>query len=347
MAKMKYITKLVLVILIITSCSKKSNSQNTGEVIIERKVSFVSDNVLLAGTIYLPENKKNLPALVLTHGAGREGRHLKTYQYQGEFFAKLGFATLVFDKRGVGESEGEYVEATDLNIPARDLISAVKKIKAQPEVDEGKIGVMGYSQGSWIGPLASTMSKDISFVINLVGGGVSVRDQVLHNRKSELIEKGWPQKKIEEAMVFCKKLYDYCATGCGYEKLKDEYINASKRDWFSFIEGQGFGKTLVPPQYLNHPFFKSLKYDPKEAEEMLNVPFLAIFGEEDAKVPTANAVEAMKSAFNNSGFKDYTILVIPEEGHNAFKMENGKVQFREAFKSPLVNWLNQIKNKMK
>lgn len=340
---MKNLIKLVLLFLII-GCIK-SNGQNNSGLITKRNLSFVSDGVLLKGTLYLPSGE-NLPVIVHTHGSGKDGRHGRAYQYMGEFFPSLGFATFIFDKRGVGASEGKYVESTDFNIPAHDLIKAVEIVKAQPEIDANKIGVMGISQGGWVGPLAATLSKDISFVISFVGGGVSVRDQVLHHRKSELIKKGWPKVKIDSAVTFCKRLYDYCATGIGYEQLKDDYLKASKENWFSFIKDQGFGSKLVSPEYLTHPWFQSLKHDPREVEEKIGVPFLAVFGELDQHVPTKDAVKAMRRAFEKSSFKDYKIVIAPNEGHNTFKMQNGIVEFRKAFKKPLVHWLKDLQKRL-
>ena len=337
---MKNLITLMFVFLLVIGCYK-SNGQNNSELIIKRELTFVSDGTQLVGTLYLPKGK-DLPVIVITHGSGKGGRHMRGYQYQGEFFPKLGFATFIFDKRGVGASEGEYVESTDFNIPARDLIAAVKIVKSQPEIAKNKIGVMGISQGGWIGPLAATLSKDISFVISFVGGGVSVRDQVLHHRKSELIQKGWSKIKIDSAVTFCKRLYDYCATGEGYYVLNKDYIEASSKAWFSFIKDQGFGSKLPRPESLNHPWFQSLKYDPKETEEKLDIPFLAVFGELDTHVPTNDAVKAMKAAFEKSGFKNFKIVIAPNEGHNTFKVEDGIIGFRELFKEPLVKWLNTL-----
>ena len=136
-----------------------------------REISFTNDGLKLAGTLFLPNSLKHLPAIVITHGSGKEGRHLGRYQYLGKIFAKFGFATFIFDKRGIGESEGLYLEAGDINIPAGDL-------------------------------LAATLSDDISFVIFLVGGGTSIKEQVLHHRKSELIDKGWSSIKIDYQQAF-------------------------------------------------------------------------------------------------------------------------------------------------
>lgn len=321
-----------------------SGSSFAGSEIEKTDFAFVSDGLRLAGTLFVPEGKGPHPALVIAHGSGKEGRHLRGYQYMGRLFAENGFATYIFDKRGIGESEGEYVEATDMRIPAGDLVAAVGAVKKRPEVDAARIGVLGISQGGWTAPLAATMSDDIAFVVSLVGGGVSVIEQVLHHRRGDLIEAGWTEEKIEPALEFTRRLLGYVSTGKGYGELKDEYAKAAaSAEWFSFIRAQGFGDRLVEPGSLDHPWFKSLAHDPAETNRQIRVPYLIVLGGQDRQVPTKMAAAAFEKAFADSGFKDYRIVTLPEEGHNIFKIENGTVTYRDSFKRPVLEWLARFK----
>lgn len=339
----------LLTLSLIIGCLGTLQAQTTNSALGQIDISFKNDGLNFSGTLFVAKERKPQPALVIAHGSGKEGRHLRGYQYMGRMFAEFGFATYVFDKRGVGESEGKYVEATDISIPAGDLIAAVRAIKDRPEVDQTRIGVLGISQGGWVAPLAATRSDDISFVVSLVGGGVSVIEQVLHHRKSELVAAGWPEEKIKPAMEFTRKLLKYVSTGVGYQDFKDEYAQAAaSAEWFSFIRAIGFGDRLITPEALkklDSDWFKSLAYDPRETEERINVPYLIILGERDEQVPTAEAAKALRRAFQKSGFEKYKIVTLPREGHNIFKIENGVVSFRESFKKPLLDWLAQFKNK--
>ena len=88
----------------------------------------------------------------------------------GHWFATHGVAALAYDKRGVNESTGDFriVSFTDL---AADGLAAVAVVKARTDIDPGRIGVWGMSQGGWLGPLAASQSKDVAFVIAVSAQG--------------------------------------------------------------------------------------------------------------------------------------------------------------------------------
>jgi hypothetical protein len=70
------------------------------------EVSFTSGNVKLAGTLFVPLKKGAHPAIVFFHGSGPQTRE-SYLRYFADFYARRGFATLIYDKRGTGRSTGE------------------------------------------------------------------------------------------------------------------------------------------------------------------------------------------------------------------------------------------------
>jgi uncharacterized protein len=145
-------------------------------------VKIKSGTIFLSGALYYPkiqENKK-IPAIILAHGSGPTTQYnLGYYTYLG---LKMGAAVLVCDKRGVGNSEGEY-DASVMNSEnvftdlASDLVAQLKWIKTQPEIDTTKIGMMGPSQAGWIMPIAAEMDNTVNFIISLSGPVVSVGEE--------------------------------------------------------------------------------------------------------------------------------------------------------------------------
>src|SRR3984957_19460516 len=126
----------------------------------EESVHFASGKLVLAGTLILPDGPPRRPAVFLFHGSGRQGRDLQTARW----FAEQGFAALTYDKRGVGESTGDFQAGPFMDL-CDDGLSAVAYLKSRKEIDPRHIGVWGMSQGGWLGPLAASRSADISFVI--------------------------------------------------------------------------------------------------------------------------------------------------------------------------------------
>lgn len=82
------------------------------------------------------------PALVMAHGFGMT-RHCLLDRY-AEAFQAAGFACLVFDHRGFGDSGGE-AQVLDLAQQRRDWKAAVAWCRANPAVDEAKVCLWGTS----------------------------------------------------------------------------------------------------------------------------------------------------------------------------------------------------------
>src|SRR3954453_323182 len=84
------------------------------------------------------------PVVVMAHGlSGTRRDRLGAF---AERFAAAGFAALVFDHRGFGDSGGE----PDLLHPARQLEdwrAAISFARSLPEVDESRIATFGSSMG--------------------------------------------------------------------------------------------------------------------------------------------------------------------------------------------------------
>src|SRR4051812_25151081 len=72
----------------------------------EEPVTFSSQGVLLSGTLYLPKQGGQFPAIVIVHGSGKMPRSF--YHYWADHWVRRGYAVLSYDKRGTGRSGGEY-----------------------------------------------------------------------------------------------------------------------------------------------------------------------------------------------------------------------------------------------
>ena len=89
-----------------------------------------------------------MPGLVLVHGAGRGGRD--SMIATAHAFAAAGTAVIIYDKRTAGYS----VLARDYAVLAKDAIRAAQVLADAPGVDPRRIGILGFSEGGWVAPLA-------------------------------------------------------------------------------------------------------------------------------------------------------------------------------------------------
>src|SRR5204863_9052464 len=131
-----------------------------------------------------------LPAVVLLHGSEPGRRDSPFFRVVRDALCATGWAVLSYDRRGVGESGGVYLETPDLSVPARDAVSAVRLLAGRSDIDRGRIGLLGISQGGWVAPLAATMDSGIAFVVAVSEPGVSPLEQSAYQRASELVDSG-------------------------------------------------------------------------------------------------------------------------------------------------------------
>ena len=161
---------------------------------------FTNGDVRLSYRLDIPSRSAPVGAVVFGHGSGQQTKD--TCRFLADGFLSRGFATLCFDKRGVGQSTGTFVfvGARD-SIPvfddlASDIAAGVAFLRTRPEIDPNRIGLAGVSQAGWIVPLAAAKSG-AAFMLLLVGPTVSVGIEGFYSRivedTSAPVEEGYKQ----------------------------------------------------------------------------------------------------------------------------------------------------------
>lgn len=174
------------------------------------RISFAAGVTPMAGLLTLPAGPPPHPAVVVIHGSGR--RTAEDLAWIGEAWARVGFAALVYDKRGVGGSGGRYETVDPRNSEAvlgqlaDDALGALAFLEVQRDIDRRRIGLVGLSQGGWIAPLAASRSDRVAFLVLYSGPTVTVGEEI---RYSELtgVDRGTPSG-LSEAEV-ARRLAEY------------------------------------------------------------------------------------------------------------------------------------------
>lgn len=117
-------------------------SQLTTSSVVSRDVTFQDKAVTLAGTLLLPATPGRHAAVLFLHGSGPEGRWANRYLAQK--FAQNGIAALIYDKRGVGQSTGDWQKVgfdalADDAIPASDYCAAKRKLIPRTSASTGTV----------------------------------------------------------------------------------------------------------------------------------------------------------------------------------------------------------------
>jgi dipeptidyl aminopeptidase/acylaminoacyl peptidase len=136
----------------------------------EQSIAFRVGPLTMSGTLLRPAGEGHYPGIVLLHGSGPGPR--QQLRMFAERFARLGFAALIFDKRGSGASEGSWTEES-LDDLADDALAATAFLKVQPGIDSDRVGIWGISQAGWVIPHAAARAPGtFAFAIVVTGGGV-------------------------------------------------------------------------------------------------------------------------------------------------------------------------------
>lgn len=277
----------------------------------EQDVTYVSAGNTLAGTLTLPSGKGPFPAVLLIAGSGPHDRDEtlmghKPFLVLADYLTRRGIVVLRMDKRGVGQSKGNYAAATTADF-ADDAQAGVTYLKTLPDVDPRKIGLIGHSEGGIIAPMVAAHDKDVSFVVMMAGSGVP-GDQILGEQQRLIaLANGEPADKVAEANADEKQILAMVEQGAD---------NAAIEKKIAELSGGKLPAAQIGAQVktLTSPWFRYfLTYDPAPALRQLKCPVLVLSGSKDLQVPPAQNLPAIRQAL--AGNKRAEIDEIPGLNH--------------------------------
>jgi pimeloyl-ACP methyl ester carboxylesterase len=206
-----------------------------------------------------------------------------------------GIASFRYDKRGVGESDGDYRSSGFLDNVA-DANAALETLRARPEI--GQIFVVGHSEGALISTELAGSGADVDGVVLLAGTAKNGKE-VLRWQARQLAVRmprpvKWLLKVLRQDIVRtqAKRFAQLEATTEDVERIQLIRINAK---WFR----------------------EFMDYDPSAALRRIEVPVLALTGSKDIQVDPED-IEAMRlivgSDFRGEVLPDLTHLLRREDG---------------------------------
>lgn len=276
--------------------------------LVEENVQFTNGDVSLAGRVVKPAGAGPWPAVVWTHGSGRQTRDADFYRDRGYLLAERGVASLIYDKRGVGGSTGDR-DAT-LDELAGDAVAGVRYLRNRPDIRAGRVGVAGFSQGGYVSPLAAARYGQIAFVVVGSAPGVTPNDQNDFAAQTALQRSGADTTDVDRAMRLRRRVAGFQRTGVGSGELEADLAAARSERWFRAAD-----LPSGPVEKLGSRGVSVLDFDPLPAWSRVNVPVLAIWGAEDQLVPAAKSRALIEQAMIPGTRARATFQTFPNASH--------------------------------
>lgn len=266
--------------------------------------------MVLSGTLLRHISAGVHPGIVFLHGSGPETRWGTPFFF-ADHFARNGVAALVFDKRGAGQSTGDWKTIAYEEL-AGDYLAAIRFLQAQSGVNSNQIGIFGHSQGGTLSPLIAARRGAVAFVIAAAAIGTGpIYTQDLYRTRNDLQDRGFTEQEISRAMDLYSRWVNVARTGEGWDGLVSAMAEAKTEKWF---------RVLGLPQNRDHWLYKWYppigNFNPLPLWEQVKVPVLLIYGERDRNTPVAPSLAGIGQALQKAGNTDYTLIIIPGAAHN-------------------------------
>lgn len=277
---------------------------------IERheQVRFSNGDLRLAGTLISPIMGERHPVVILVHGSGPANR--EQILPLARFLVRQGMAVLGYDKRGVGESTGDWNTASFDDL-ACDVVAAFEYVKTRSDIDAGQIGLLGVSQAGWVMPLAAVRAQDLAFLISVSGAGIPGSETTIDQARNEMTAGGMKPQTIEQIIELMRLQYEFVQTGEGWDRYA-----AAREKLAARLGGTPPGTFPGTP---DHPWLQFIRrllfYDPAPTLRQLRVPTFALFGELDNNIMATKNRDAWEAALKAGGHPDYTLQIVPKANH--------------------------------
>src|SRR5690554_872482 len=314
----------------------------------------------LSGTITKPKGRGPFPAVVLLSGSGpqnRDGEIMghKPFLVIADYLTRNGIIVFRYDERGVGDSVGEFSQATsyDLKEDASDAIAHLKKF---PFVNQRKIGVMGHSEGGMIGWMLAAEDSNLNFLVTLAPPVLPIDEFMEQQTLDVLKSSGASQEIIDQRLALNKKVYATVKNTDSFEDLEGNLKGMLKGHLASLgVEDSAletettkimevFGPTLTPW------FYVFLKFSSQPYIDQIEIPVYTAFAGKDIQVHASSNAHALREMTSDQPDL-FNIVTYPDLNHLFQTAESGSIAeyatnpetFNEKVLEDIARWIKQLK----
>ncbi|HRX50005.1 MAG TPA: alpha/beta fold hydrolase [Candidatus Krumholzibacteria bacterium] len=268
----------------------------------------------LAGTFTVPPGDGPFATVLLLTGSGAQDRDEtilghKPFLVLADHLSRTDVAVLRLDDRGVGGSDRGPAGATTADF-ARDALAAVAWLRARPEVDARRLGLLGHSEGGLIAAVAAAQDPGVGFLVLLAGPAVP-GSRILAYQGARGMAR-IPGYAAEEPRVRAALAQLYAAPLDSVEAVLTA-VAADLGAPLAALTGLTPANAPAIRTQISDPWLRwFLDHDPAPDLAALDIPVLALFGTKDTQVPPSLNADPMRAVLHNPHSR---VEVFPDLNH--------------------------------
>jgi pimeloyl-ACP methyl ester carboxylesterase len=283
---------------------------------------------------------------------------LKPFALIADALTSAGLAVLRYDDRGVGGSSGEYSTAT-IDELAADGAAALAFLRGREDIDRGRIGLLGHSEGGLYAAKLAAADPAVAFVIGLAAPALDGVSLLVSQNVAITQASGASEEEVAAAAAFAQEAMPLARDGDaeGVEAAMRAYLGtlwdlapeaerAVMGERADFVEAQVKSRL---PGLLTDWYRSILAYDPAPDWQRVSVPVLAVYAGLDVQVLADGNAAALEAALEAGGNDDVEIVTLPDANHLFQAAETGALaeyatlppEFTPDLLPTLVDWLNE------
>jgi hypothetical protein len=291
--------------------SLRMESRRLQPIAIDRRAFEArSSDATLSAELATPIGSKPQGTMLMIYGSGPAPK--EAFDPWAFWFLSQGFAVLAYDKRGSGQSTGDW-RVSGLEALAEDAKAALATAKAIGF--SGPVFGWGASQAGWVLPQLGAAGLLDGFIMH-AGSAMRPGDQILAQVEAELRAYGFPQEEIDRARAYYALDTDVSRGVRPWDEVKAAYdaAAASGAEW-----------VLAPPAAADAPERTMIRlmadFNPEPYWRANRAPVLALFGAKDWIVPADENLAALKRMTALSA--DVATRIMPGANHLMFESDTG------------------------
>lgn len=258
--------------------------------VLSQAVEFRHGGATLHGTLYRPTLPGRLPAVVAFHSAGVGNADAALYRHLRQGLPQMGFAVLLFDRRGTGASPSSLTNVSYETL-AGDGVAGARAIAKLPFVDGRRIGYWGLSQGGWLAILAADEDRAAAFAVSVSAPLVTPESQMEFAMSNRLRLDGYGSADVN-AMLAARKAWTGYLRGTVSRGAAVQGLAAiDTKPWFDTMYMPSASQLTHDPSASS--WRKQMDDDLIAAAKAATVPCLFVYGSRDPWIPVRQTVAAL------------------------------------------------------